>query len=190
LKDSIVAIAPFQLLVISGSIREKSFSTIICTAIRHALSDRAAINVADLGELPHYDQDLDGALAPSSVGRFKAQVTAADGIVIVSPEYNHGIPGVLKNALDWASRPAFASPFRNKPVLIVTSSVASTGGVRAQHQIRETLVAMLARPVATPEIAIASVQTKVTDGTFDDGATMDLLAPAFDALFGDIAARC
>ena len=106
--------------------------------------------------------------------------------MIASPEYNHGIPGVLKNALDWASRPHNGSPLREKPVLIVTASPAFTGGVRAQYQIRETLVSALARPVNTPEIVVGLVGTKIVDGRFEDAATLAFAAVAFKAMFGQI----
>jgi chromate reductase len=96
------------------------------------------------------------------------------------------MPGVLKNALDWASRPGFASPMKNKPALVMTASPGTAGGVRAQHQIRETLAAVLARPVAYPHIAIASVHQKITDGRLDDAATLDFVLRAVDALLDEV----
>ena len=114
------------------------------------------------------------------------QIAAADGLVIVSSEYNHGIPGVLKNALDWASRPHNHSPLRNKPVLIVTSSPAVTGGVRAQYQIRESVVSALARPVNTPEIVVGLVNTKIVDGRFHDTAVIDFSLQGFATMFAEI----
>jgi chromate reductase len=177
---------PFRLLGISGSLRTGAYSSAILTALAEAAAPRASIAFADIGALPHYNQDLEGDATPAAVTDFKAQIAAADGVVLVSTEFNHGMPGVLKNALDWASRPAFRSPFKHKPVLIVTSSLAFTGGVRAQHQLRETLASMLARPVATPEIVIGLIRDKVVDGRLVDRAALDYSLNGFEALFEEI----
>lgn len=178
---------PFRLLAISGSLRKQAFSKAILLALADATASQAQFDHADIGELPHFDQDLYVEPLPASVERWRRQIAAADGLVIASPEYNHGIPGVLKNALDWASRPHNGSPLKNKPVLIVTSSPASTGGVRAQYQIRESLVSALARPVNTPEIVIGLVATKTVDGRFVDAATIEFARGGFAAMFEAIA---
>ena len=125
----------YRLLGISGSLRVNSFSTAILTALAEATAARAAFDCADIGALPHFNQDLYVEPLPAAVQSLREKIAAADGLVISSSEY-HGIPGVLKNALDWASRPHNGSPLKGKPVLIVTSSPAATGGVRAQYQIR------------------------------------------------------
>ena len=91
---------------------------------------------------------------------FKKIIAESDGVLIATPEYNHGVPGVLKNALDWASRPVFESCFRHKPVSIISSSLAFTGGVRAQYQLRETLISMQAHLVMGPEVVVGGVHTK------------------------------
>lgn len=178
-----------RLLGISGSLRTQAFSKAILTALADATAADATFEYAAIGELPHFDQDLYAEPLPEAVARLRRQIADADGLVIASPEYNHGIPGVLKNALDWASRPHNASPLKGKPVLIVTSSPASTGGVRAQVQIRETLVSALARPVNTPEIVVGHVATKIVDGRFTDAATIEFARSGLAALFEAIAAR-
>jgi chromate reductase len=178
----------YRLLGISGSLRTQAFSKAILTAFAEATAEDARFDYASIGDLPHFDQDLYAEPLPDTVERLRGQIAAADALVIVSPEYNHGIPGVLKNALDWASRPHNGSPLKDKPVLIVTSSPASTGGVRAQYQIRETLVSALARPVNTPEIVIGHVGTKIVDGRFTDAATIDFARAGFAAMFRAIAA--
>jgi chromate reductase, NAD(P)H dehydrogenase (quinone) len=177
----------YRLLGISGSLRAGAFSTAILHAVADATAAQATYDFADIGAVPHFNQDLYVEPLPPSVGRFRSQIAAADGIVILSSEYNHGIPGVLKNALDWASRPHNGSPLRNKPVLIMTSSPAVTGGVRAQYQIRETLVSALARPVSTPEIVIGLVANKMVDGRFHDPAVIDFALNGFAKLFEEIA---
>jgi chromate reductase len=163
----------YRLLGISGSIRSGAFSTAVLVALAEASASMARFGYADIGALPHFNQDLYVEPLPGAVRHFRDEVGTADGLVISSSEYNHGIPGVLKNALDWASRPHNASPLRNKPVLVISSSPAFTGGVRAQYQIRETLVAVLARPVGTPEIVVGNVGEKIVNGRFIDAATIE-----------------
>ncbi len=179
---------PYRLLAISGSLRKQAYSKAILHALAHSVADEVQFDYADIGELPHFDQDLYVEPLTAGVERFRRQIAEADGLVIASPEYNHGIPGVLKNALDWVSRPHNGSVLKNKPVLIVTSSPASTGGVRAQYQIRETLVSALARPVNTPEIVVGLVTSKMTDGLFTDAATIEFARGGFMTMFEQIAA--
>jgi chromate reductase, NAD(P)H dehydrogenase (quinone) len=179
----------YRLLGISGSLRKAAFSTAVLTAMAEATADRADYDYADIGALPHFNQDLYVDPLPAPVQQLRDQIAEADGIVISSSEYNHGIPGVLKNALDWASRPHNHSPLRDKPVLIMTSSPAITGGVRAQYQIRETLVSALARPVATPEIVVGLVGSKMVDGRFHDDAVIAFALNGFAAMFEEIDRR-
>lgn len=178
-----------RILAISGSLRRQAYSKIILAALADAIASEARFDHADIGELPLFNQDLYVEPLPRAVARWREQIAAADAIVIASPEYNHGMPGVLKNALDWASRPHNGSPLKNKPVLIVTSSPATTGGVRAQYQIRESLVSALARPVNTPEIVIGLVGTKISDGRLTDAATIDFARIGLAAMFDAIAGR-
>jgi chromate reductase, NAD(P)H dehydrogenase (quinone) len=176
----------YHLLGISGSLRASSFSTAVLTALAEASAGQASYDYADIGALPHFNQDLYVDPLPATVQQFRDQIGACDGLVISSPEYNHGIPGVLKNALDWASRPHNGSPLKDKPVLIVSSSPAVTGGVRAQYQIRETLVSALARPVSTSEIVVGHVGAKIVDGRFNDNAVIDFALAGFAAMFAEV----
>ncbi len=177
----------YRLLGISGSLRKHSFSTAVLRALTAATASQATYEFGDIGVLPHFNQDLLGDALPAAARGFREQVSAADGLLIVSPEYNHGIPGVLKNAFDWASRPHNQAPLKHKPVLIVTSSPAVTGGARAQCQIRETVVSALARPVVTPEIVVGSVDRKIVDGRFQDPAVIEFALHGFARLFEEIA---
>jgi chromate reductase len=105
---------------------------------------------------------------------------------MISPEYNHGMSGVLKNALDWASRPYGRSALKGKPVLTMTASPAFTGGVRAQQQMNETLVSIPARLVLRPQIVIGSVHDKVRDGRLVDEATLSFALAGVDDLLETI----
>jgi len=162
-----------RILGVCGSLRTASFSKAILAAVADGPASSAQFDYANIGALPHFNQDLYVEPLPAEVREFRAQITAADGLVICSPEYNHGMPGVLKNALDWASRPHNGSPLQAKPVLIITSSPAFTGGVRAQYQIRETLISALARPVCHAEIVVGGVGAKIIHGRFSDAVTLD-----------------
>ena len=181
--------AGVRLLGVSGSLRTRAHSTAVLLAMMEACAPDAERDYADIGALPHFNQDLYVEPLPAAVAHLRDQVAAADALVISSPEYNHGVPGVLKNALDWVSRPHNGSPLKGKPVLIVTSSLAFTGGVRAQHQIREALVSALARPVSTPEIVVGEVGSKIVDDRLTHPATLAFARAGFAAMFAEMAAR-
>jgi chromate reductase len=112
-----------------------------------------------LREVPPYDQDDDAEAAPPAVAAFRAAVASADAVLIATPEYNSSIPGALKNALDWASRPLASSPFRGKPVAVIGSSAGMFGAVWAQAELRKVLAAMGARVVEV-EIAVGRAHEK------------------------------
>jgi len=178
--------APVRLLGLSGSLRQASH----CTAVLRTLADRlpssTTLKLFPLDEIPPYNQDLDGDTAPAPVASLKAAIDDADGLVVISPEYNYGMSGVLKNALDWASRPAMKSPLKGKPAVIMTASPAYTGGVRAQIQVRETLMACLARVLSRPQVVIAGVHDKVKDGRLTDDASIEFAMAAVQDLVTEV----
>ena len=180
---------PLKVLAISGSLRNASFSTGILRALSREEFPSMTLAVRTLEDIPLYNEDLDTEPAVSAIAGIRAAVRGSDGIAIATPEYNHGIPGVLKNALDWASRPAFTSCFRGKPVLIVTCASGATGGVRAQYQLRETLVSMLAHIVPGREIILGDVENRVRDGRFTDKDTLRVLTRGVEALREEILIR-
>jgi chromate reductase len=175
-----------RLLGISGSLRKASTNTAILKALAEAVADKATLELFPLNDIPLYDQDIDVEPSLPAVAAFREAVAAADGVVISSPEYNYGMSGVLKNALDWASRPYGKSRLTGKPVLTVTASAASTGGVRAQTQLNETLTAIAALVVLRPQSVIGSVFQKMTDGKFTDETSLKFLSAAIDDLLRDI----
>jgi chromate reductase, NAD(P)H dehydrogenase (quinone) len=176
----------FRLLGLSGSIRRDSTNTAILRTLGEKLGNRASLILFPLDDVPLYNGDLEGELLPQPVRALKDAIAKSDGIVLCSPEYNHGMSGVLKNALDWASRPGFASALKHKPALIMTSSPAYTGGARAHAQIRETLAAALARVVARPQVAIAGVTQKIVDGKLVDDGALRFCIDAIDDLLSEI----
>jgi chromate reductase len=163
---------PLKIAAIAASLRENSYSQIVMNAVERLMPVGTKFELVNIGELPLYNADLEQDAMPFPVCRARTRVVAADAVVIATPEFNHGMPGVLKNALDWLSRPAFSSCMYNKPVFFVTFSPGALGGVRAQYQLRETLASMLCRLVSLREIAITHIGTRVEDGVLVDPETV------------------
>jgi len=176
-----------RLLGISGSLRRASNCTAVLRALAPLLEARASFELMTLHEVPPYNADLERESLPEGVRLLRQAIADADALVICSPEYNYSIPGVLKNAIDWASRPSFASPLKGKPALIITASPGLFGGVRAQAQIRDLLAATLARPVSRQHVAIPAVDKKLVDGRIADEATAQLLSAALGDLLAEVA---
>ncbi len=159
---------PISLLALVGSLRASSYSAAVLRALCKALPASVEINTAKLDAMPFYNADLDGAAPPEAVVQFRRQVADCDGVLVVTPEYNYGLPAVLKNAVDWASRPAYASVLRDKPVAYITISPGLYGGVRAQAHLQQLFGATLSRPVNAPQVAIAKIGEKTADGLLTD----------------------
>jgi chromate reductase len=176
-----------RILGISGSLRRGSYSTMVLRGLQEAVRHRARVQIHSLEEIPLYNADLDGDSKPPAVVALKTAIQAASGVGLVSPEYNYGMPGVLKNALDWASRPAYVSVLKGKPVLTMTTSPGIGGGVRAHAQLRQTLAGTLSHLVPTPEVLIAAVHTKVDGDRLTDATCLKFMTEAFELLLAEIA---
>ena len=122
--------------------------------------DGVTLEIFDLEGIPPFNQDLE-LQPPDKVKEFKAKIRAADAILIVTPEYNYSIPGVLKNAIDWASRPYGNNAFDGKPVAVMGASVGMLGTARAQYDLRRSFVFLNMFPLNQPEVMVPSVQDKV-----------------------------
>jgi chromate reductase len=175
-----------RLLGLSGSLRRASSSTAVLHGLRDALASKAVLDIFPLHGIPLYNEDDDGEHAPEQVRALRSVIATSDGVIMISPEYNHGMSGVLKNALDWASRPFGRSTLMRKPVLTMTASPAFTGGVRAQQQMNETLAAIPARPVLRPQIVIGGVHEKVRDGRLIDETVLNFVLAGVDDLLEEI----
>lgn len=154
-----------KLLFIPGSLRAASSARATARTLAGRIGAEAIVSFAEIGGLPHYNADVTGDPA---VAAFIAEIAAADGLVFVTPEYNYSVPGVLKNAIDWASRPAFASVFVDKPCFLVSVSGGALGGVRAQAHLKYILNGMLARVFPCREIVVPLANDKVRDGVLED----------------------
>jgi chromate reductase, NAD(P)H dehydrogenase (quinone) len=166
-----------RLLGLSGSLRRGSYSTAILRELQAEVRDRADLDLADL-HLPLYNQDDEIPEAPMTVLALREAIASADGLVISTPEYNHGIPGVLKNALDWASRPSGKSSLQDKTTLIISNSPAFTGGVRAHAQLNETMLSVHAMILPGRQVVIGGIADKIRDGQFVDKADLSFALAA------------
>ncbi len=175
------------LLGIAGSLRRASFNRAILATLAEAVVDRADLRQFPLNDVPLYDQDADTETPPASVAALRAAIGEADGIVIASPEYNHGMSGVLKNALDWASRPHGVAKLIGKPVFVFSASPGAVGGARSQAQINETLAAIGARIVLRPQAVVPHAHTLISDGRLTDERVLKFLITGVDDLLRDIA---
>jgi chromate reductase, NAD(P)H dehydrogenase (quinone) len=177
-----------KILAISGSLRQGSHNTDLLRGAAAAAPDGIDIELYHgLKEIPPYDADDDvPGDHPEAVDRFKSALAEADAILISTPEYNSSIPGVLKNALDWASRPILESPVRNKPVAVMSSSTGMFGGVWAAAEARKVMGALGARTVADT-IAVAKADERLANGV--DATLLDELRTVVDALAAAVEAR-
>jgi len=149
-----------HILGFAGSLRKQSYNKAILAAALEAIPDDASLEVFDLEGIPPFNQDLE-LQPPDKVKEFKARIKAADAILIATPEYNYSIPGVLKNAIDWASRPYGDNAFDGKPVAVMGASVGTLGTARAQYDLRRSFVFLNMLPVNQPEVMVPSAQDKV-----------------------------
>ena len=146
-----------KLIGISGSLRQDSFNTRVLHALQKCLPESCDYEILS-ADLPLYNGDLDGETKPDSVVHFKQTIADADGLIIATPEYNYGFTGVIKNAIDWASRPAFESPLKHKPIALLSASMSPVGGVRAQSALRPVLSGTLSQLYPAPDWSLPMAQ--------------------------------
>jgi len=166
------------ILGIAGSLRERSLSKALLRAMQELAPEGLTLESADIGALPLYDQDLDSdGERPDAVEAFKEAITTADGVLIVTPEYNHSVPGVLKNAIDWGSRPGFRAPFTHKPVAFAGISQGAHGAARAQIHLENILLGMLSVPFPHRGVAVGGAPAKFDEQLrLSDEPTRDFVA--------------
>jgi len=153
-----------QLIGISGSLRNNSLNTALLASASELAPEGTTLRVASLASIPLYNGDLDIDGGPEPIRALKEQIGAADGLVLATPEYNYGIPGVLKNAIDWASRPAFRSVL-----------AGAVGTARAQAQLRQVLAGTLSEVFPHPDFLLANAHEKIQQGALVDEGSRVLL---------------
>jgi chromate reductase len=175
-----------KVLAISGSLRGGSHNTKLLRAAAEFLPDDVEFELWDgLKAVPPYDEDDDKDPAPAAVTRLRAAIAGADAVLIATPEYNSSLPGQLKNALDWASRPVATSVLRNKPVAVIGASIGAFGAVWAQGELRKVLAAIGAR-VVEAEVAVGHAHERFDDeGRLSDEELRGQLLEAVDILVAE-----
>ncbi len=176
---------PHRIAIIVGSLRKDSINRKVAMSICAFAGDRLQCELVEIGDLPLYNQDYDSN-SPEPFRKFREKVAAADGVLFVTPEYNRGIPGVLKNAIDVGSRPYGQSVWDKKPAAIVTVSPGSIGGFGANHQLRQCCVFLNMPVMLQPEAYLGQVGDEAfdADGCLREGKLKDLVLSLSEAFAG------
>ena len=173
-----------RVLGICGSLRKASFNM---AALRAAIAMKPAgmsVTVADISQIPPYNEDVRVAGFPPTVETLRQQIAAADALLFACPEYNYSMSGVLKNAIDWASRPP-DQPFAGKPCAIIGAAAGMAGSARAQYDLRRSCVFLDMHPLNKPEVLIGQAQTKFdAEGNLLDEVAKNLIRDLMAALVG------
>ncbi|HEV3200884.1 MAG TPA: NAD(P)H-dependent oxidoreductase [Bryobacteraceae bacterium] len=173
---------PLSILGIAGSLRKGSYNRGLLRAAQQLAPEGVSVESFDLDGIPPYNQD-DDATPPALVTDFKARIRAADAILFVTPEYNYSMPGVLKNAIDWASRPYGDSAWEGKPVAVMGASGGLQGTSRAQYHLRQCFVFLNMHPINRPEVMIAGASQKFdADGNLTDEKAKEMVERLLMAL--------
>jgi chromate reductase, NAD(P)H dehydrogenase (quinone) len=171
-----------NVLAISGSLRKGSFNTLALRAAQKVAPEGITVEIGDISDIPLYNDDLAALGAPAAVARLKDQLAHADAVLIATPEYNYSVPGVLKNAIDWISRPP-EPPLNGKPVAILGASMGALGTARAQYHLRQIFVFLNTFTLNKPEVFIGAAHTKFNaDGELTDEMTKKMLHDQLVAL--------
>jgi chromate reductase, NAD(P)H dehydrogenase (quinone) len=175
---------PTRIIAISGSLRERSFNRALLRAAAELAPPDMELVEFDISRLPHYDGDVEAGDGHEEVDALRAAVRDADGLLLATPEYNRGTSGVLKNAIDWLSRPALVSVLRWKPVAVIGATTGRGGTRRAQQQVRDALHFPGAEVVEEPEVAIALARDSFDEegGRLVDEEARAALAELLEAL--------
>ena len=178
-----------RILGIAGSLRAGSFNRSLLRAAVERAPEDMTIEVFDLAAVPLYNGDVEAAGDPPGVAAFKQAIAAADGVLMATPEYNHGVPGVMKNAIDWASRPPREAPLGGKPVGLIGASPGITGTARGQSQLRQAFEFTNSSCMPQPELLVFKVHEKFdAEGKLIDEQTAEFLEKYLVA-FGDWVRR-
>jgi len=175
------ATGSIHVLGFSGSLRRGSYNSAALRAALELLPDGMTLDLFDLAPIPLYNEDARAAGLPQPVQEFRNRLSAADALLIATPEYNYSIPGVLKNALDWASRPPDV-PLNGKPVAIMGATTGNYGTVRAQLHLRQVCVYANMLPINKPEVLITRAQDKFQNGCLVDDPTRGVIRELLEAL--------
>jgi chromate reductase len=171
-----------KILAISGSLRQASFKTYALKAAAELAPAGMAVEIFDIGAIPPYNEDVKAKGFPAPVESLRAAIKAADALLLSSPEYNFSYSGVLKNAIDWASRPP-EQPFEGKPIAIMGAGPGALGTARAQYHLRQVFIFLNAHVLNRPEVMISGAATRFdASGKLTDEATRTMVRTQMEAL--------
>lgn len=174
---------PIHVLGFAGSLRQKSYNRAALRAARELLPEGMSLEIFDIAPIPPFNEDVEAQGYPEPVQQFKARIAAADALLISTPEYNYSMPGVMKNALDWASRPIATTPLSGKPVAIMGVTTGPWGTARAQLHLRQSCVYFNAHPLNRPIVQIDRAERKFdAEGQLTDEPTRQLIRSLLEAL--------
>ena len=172
----------FKILAISGSLRKGSYNTAALRVAQEVAPAGVTIEIADISDIPMYNDDIRNEGYPASATRLRKQIAAADAIMFAIPEYNYAVSAPLKNAFDWVSRPP-DQPMNMKAVALISASGGPLGGVRGQYAMRHMLISTNSFCVNVPQVVIGSAQTKFDEnGKFNDQMGRDLIKQLVESL--------
>jgi len=171
-----------KILGLVGSLRKGSFNKALMNAALELVPENVEIEVFDIAGIPPFNQDIEND-PPQIVKDLKAKIKAANALLIATPEYNYSIPGVLKNAIDSASRPRLDKVFDNKPVALMSASIGKFGGARAQYHLRQSFVFLNMHPINYPEVMLAQAQQHIDEnGKLTNEETRNLIKQLLEEL--------
>jgi len=173
---------PFRILTFAGSLRKGSYNKALIRAAVEIAPQDVVMEVFDLDGIPLFNQDIEKT-PPAAVVEFKQKIRNADALLIATPEYNYSVSGVLKNAIDWASRPYGDNALLDKPVAIMSASTGMFGGARAQYHLRQSFVYLNMHPVNKPEVMLPlAAQNVNAEGKLTNEQTRTVIRQLIDAL--------
>jgi chromate reductase len=173
---------PLHVLGFAGSLRQGSYNRALLAAARELAPEGMIVTAFDIAPIPLYNADLEAQGDPAPVAAFKLAISRADGVLIATPEYNHGVPGVTKNAVDWASRPPRGAPLNGKPVGVIGASPGLTGTARGQSQLRQAFEFTNSYAMPQPELLVFRAHEKFdAQGRLTDEPTRRFLQQYLEA---------
>jgi chromate reductase, NAD(P)H dehydrogenase (quinone) len=176
---------PRDVAVLVGSLRRESFTRKIAVALTALARPSLALEIVEIGRLPHYNQDLETDPPPAEWATFRDRVRRADAVLFATPEYNRSVPGVLKNAIDVGSRPRERNVFNAKPAFVLSVSPGLLGAFGANHHLRQSLVFLNSPAMQQPEVYLSNVATLLgPNGDITNEATRDFLSNAMTSFAG------
>lgn len=180
----------FEVAVVVGSLRKDSISQKYASELARLAPQSLTFSTVEIGDLPYYNPDIDTENAPASWKRFRAEISGADAVVFVTPEYNRSIPAVLKNALDVGSRPYGQGAWNGKPGLVVTLTPGAMGGFGAAQHLRQTLAALNVPVMSQPEVYLGGADKLLdADGRVNNEATEKFLSQVMTQFAAWVAAN-